>query len=161
MRRGDLNVNMNESILRLQGAASESDGKLKVWLIIWNIYVSDLSVLNLWLVMIEYELETCLTQTWLTNLILLTVCSINSRNQWKIMRAVLCFSHRIQAISIRRCVSRIEQKICVPQKNSKSHSWRDYRSQNVSRNYQVCISTNECLNLCVIHWKTVFIWWDK
>lgn len=28
MRRGDLNVNMNESILRLQGAASESDGKL-------------------------------------------------------------------------------------------------------------------------------------
>lgn len=27
MHRGDLSVNMNESILRLQGAASESDGK--------------------------------------------------------------------------------------------------------------------------------------
>lgn len=26
MRRGDLNVNMNEGILRLQGAATESDG---------------------------------------------------------------------------------------------------------------------------------------
>ena len=27
MKRGDLNVNMNESILRLQGPASESDGE--------------------------------------------------------------------------------------------------------------------------------------
>lgn len=34
MRRGDLNVNMNESILRLQGAASESDGEFYEWRIL-------------------------------------------------------------------------------------------------------------------------------
>lgn len=27
MRHGDLSVNMNESVLRLQGAASEADGR--------------------------------------------------------------------------------------------------------------------------------------
>lgn len=30
MRRGDLSVNMNESVLRLQGTTSESDGELLV-----------------------------------------------------------------------------------------------------------------------------------
>lgn len=28
LRRGDLNVNMNESILRLQGALTDADGKI-------------------------------------------------------------------------------------------------------------------------------------
>lgn len=30
MRRGDLSINMNESVLRLQGTTSESDGELYV-----------------------------------------------------------------------------------------------------------------------------------
>lgn len=30
MRRGDLSVNMNESVLRLQGTTSESDGELHI-----------------------------------------------------------------------------------------------------------------------------------
>ena len=32
MRRGELSVNMNESILRLQGAATDTDGKFSsIW----------------------------------------------------------------------------------------------------------------------------------
>jgi hypothetical protein len=30
MRRGDLSINMNESVLRLQGTTSESDGELYI-----------------------------------------------------------------------------------------------------------------------------------
>jgi len=30
MRRGDLSINMNESVLRLQGTTSESDGELHI-----------------------------------------------------------------------------------------------------------------------------------
>jgi hypothetical protein len=43
MRRGDLSINMNESVLRLQGTTSESDGKLLVtefYLVFPFLYIS-------------------------------------------------------------------------------------------------------------------------
>lgn len=40
MRHGELSVNMNESILRLQGAASEADGKLHTFPLLYCMWVN-------------------------------------------------------------------------------------------------------------------------
>lgn len=44
LRKGDLTVNMNESILRLQGAVSDSDGMLFYFLFIYYLFIVKLFI---------------------------------------------------------------------------------------------------------------------
>lgn len=39
IRRAELNLDMNESVLRLQGAASDYDGKINLYVFILTLYI--------------------------------------------------------------------------------------------------------------------------